>query len=191
MRKLVLIIVMVVFSLGIIHAQEEEQKEQQAKIDWGWNVALGYGSFSYALNEGNQKGYWGGEIGITAMYGRFIPYLNAQYYVGHHEAEYGSSTTHWTGIVLGTNYRILSWAYLGVNYTQRWGKTTYEFNAENQGSYIDDVVDGHIHGLGLTVGIGVAKNVSLEWNHSWVNVVQEYYPDMSGDIEIFNVRFCF
>jgi len=138
-----------------------------------------------------QKGYWGGEIGITAKYGLFISYLNAQYYAAHHKADYGESSSHWTGIAIGANYKILNWAYLGANYTFRWSRTTYEFNAENQGSYIDDVVDGTDHGVGVCVGMGIFKDVALEWNYSWVEVVQEYFPDMSGSINTFNLRFYF
>jgi len=50
MKKSILVVIILMFAAGIVMAQEKADM-----IDWGFNAAVGYGSYSYDLNEAPNK----------------------------------------------------------------------------------------------------------------------------------------
>jgi len=179
MRKFVLIIVMVVFSLGIIHAQEEAKKEQNAKIDWGFSVGVGTGSldFEYQPGDGN-AGYLGCELGITAEYKQFL----LEGTVGHFGKDLGEFTTSWESFTFKASYIPINWAYLGINYAIRPVRTEYNYGYTAKGT---------MSGLGIQGGVKIWKDLAIELRYSFLTLKQDHFKDSKGEINQIILKYFF
>jgi len=179
MRKLVLIIVMVVFSLGIIHAQEEEQKEQQTKIDWGFSVGVGTASVEFEhTSKGLEPGYTGYEGGVTAEYKKFLFELSA----GHFSKDLGEYTTSWESFTFKASYIPINWAYLGINYAIRPGRTEYNYGYTAKGT---------INGLGFQGGVKIWKGLAVELRYSPFTLKEDHFEDSKGEINQIILKYFF
>ena len=179
MRKFVLIIVMVVFSLGIIHAQEEAKKEQNAKIDWGFSVGVGTGSLDLEYQPGSaEPGYTGYEAGVTAEYQKFL----FEGSVEHFSKDLGGATTSWESFMLKSSYLVTSWAYLGISYGIRPARTEYDYGYTAKGT---------MSGLGFQGGLKFWKGLAIELRHSSFLLKQDHFDDSKGEINQIILKYFF
>jgi len=180
MRKFVLIIVMVVFSLGIIHAQEEEQKKQQAKIDWGFSAGIGTTSLNFEYTGPSaEPGYTGYEAGVTAEYKKLLFEASVE----HFSKDMRKFKTSWESFMLKSSYLVTNWAYLGINYAIRPGRTEYH----------DDgyTAKGTMNGIGFQGGVKIWKGLAIELRYSFLTLKQDHFEDSKGEINQIILKYFF
>jgi len=175
MKKIGLIVVIVVFSMGLIYAQEEAQEEQngKAKIDWGIFVTALHQRVNtvYALHKHMYGGGIGGYLDLpnlssfVFLKGELIPSYK-------YDSTYGEAKMSQNRFTLGVNYSPVEGIYAGINYMWHKSKTVFPdwFGEEY-------TAKASRNGPGIQMGIVLFKNCAFDAQFNWVKIKQLHMED--------------